>query len=180
MPHDVQTEIAHLIARLNQAWKVVPEVRRSIAERIEDAATPSPGNGTGSGISRPTEAAAQRIAGLQDTDRAIRDAVRSVGKAIDHLEHESRRGLGTHRVDTSNEPRCPKMVLHVSNEQAGPRGTVLVACGRLTASKIDEKGIPIGWDPDGYCVEHRAQEDEMRRQAGIAEGYQRLLAKVRA
>lgn len=163
--NDVQSEIAHHIARLNRAWKMVPEVRASIAERIEDAATPSPGAGTGSGTSRPTEAAALRVEGLQQADRAILSAVRGIGKAIDHLELECRRGLGTHQTDTSQEPRCPVMVLHTDPGTAGPRGTVMVRCNKLTASKLDERGLAVGWDEDGYCLEHRAETDALERAA---------------
>lgn len=38
--NDPQTILAHHIARLNKAWKVVPDVRNDIAERIEDASLP--------------------------------------------------------------------------------------------------------------------------------------------
>jgi hypothetical protein len=177
--HDPQSELAHYIARLNRAWHLIPEVRQGIAERIADAATPTPGQGSGSGISRPTEAAARRIEGLQDADRAILAALRSLGKAIDHLDLECRRGLGTHRADTSQEPRCPVMELHVSNEQAGPRGTVMVRCGALSEAKLDERGVAVGWDADGYCARHRAEAKAQLADADAALAM-RLRRKLRS
>lgn len=156
---DPQTVIAHHIARLNKAWAVVPDVRRSIGDMIEDATTPEAGNGGGSGVSRPTEAAAVRIEGLQAKDRAILAAIRSVGKAIDHLELECARGLGRHVADTSTEPRCGVMVHRVTNPRAGRMGEVLTRCGQLTDAKVDELGNAIGWDPDGLCAQHRAEVD---------------------
>lgn len=160
--NDPQTELAHHIARLNRAWHIVPDIRHNLHDRIEDACQPGTG-GTGSGLNRPTEAAAARIEGLQTQDRAILQAIRSIGRAIDHLELECARSLGTNRTDTSNEPRCPRMTLRVDNDTAGPRGTVMVRCGQLTAAKSDQHGNPIGWDPDGYCAQHRAEADADRR-----------------
>lgn len=148
-------DIDHEIRRLFKARTVVPEVRQDIADRIADAATPGQGQGGGSGISDPTGAALKRITGLQDKDRAILRAIGGLRKAIDHLELECARGLGKHETDTSSEPRCPVMVL--STTEAA--GEVLAKCGELTASKVDERGLPIGWDDDGYCVKHRAEAD---------------------
>jgi hypothetical protein len=155
---DPQALIAHHIARLNRAWQMVPEARAEIRHDLEDACTPGQG-GQGSGISRPTEAAAMRIEGLQARDRAILTAVTGIGKAIDHLERTCWQAIRPPDDGPAEAPRCPVMELKITNPNAGARGQHMRACGELAASKLDEHGNAIGWDVDGYCLRHRAEAD---------------------
>lgn len=185
--HNDVARLDNIIRRLFRARDTLPSVRDTIEDYINDALD-AQGSGKGSGVSDPTGARAGRIAPIQQRHRWLSEALQGVERAVEHLAVTAERCLSEPRPpgydgpEASTSHTCPVMVLRRSatpTETRRPDGSsrseVLVRCGAITAHKLDEHGNPIGYDPDGYCLDHRAEADEATRRA-IAETHAERLA----
>ena len=175
-----------IIRRLFGARDTIPSVRATIDDFIADAME-TQGAGKGAGISDPTGARAGRLSPLQQRHRRLTDAVGGVERAVQHLLMTAEGCLSAPRSDQdasggTDAPTCPTMTLRKSmlgTITSTARSEILVRCGRLTAHKLDEHGNPIGYDPDGLCLEHRREADEAMRAADGALAT-RLTQKLRS
>lgn len=172
-PQDT-TRIDDVIRQLFAARDTLPSVRASIDDMIADALE-TQGSGRGSGISDPTGARAGRIAPLQQRHRRLSEALQGVERAVEHLARTAEGCLSRPPSEHEQQPdihTCPVMELKRSvnaletfRPDGSSRSEHLVRCGKVTAHKLDEHGNPIGWDADGYCLDHRAAADAAMREA---------------